>query len=90
MKEVGTIGGEVARGNKAARFREIGHAMYGTVWVRPISEALGVSVRSLQRWADGEAPIPEGIWDKVQLLALDCAVELEARARFLRTWESPE
>lgn len=38
-----------------------GTRLYGTDWKRPLCRALGVSERTLHRWAAGSHPIPSGI-----------------------------
>lgn len=48
--------------------REIGHALYGRsarAWQGEMADALGVNLRSVQRWAVGEGEPPEGVWDEL-------------------------
>jgi hypothetical protein len=37
--------------------------------VRPLAIALGTSRRTVQRWLDGSAPVPAGIWTELAALA---------------------
>jgi hypothetical protein len=51
--------------------RRIGARIYGANWQAPISRALGVNLRTLQRWVNGQNPIPPHIEaDLRQLLAI--------------------
>lgn len=36
--------------------REVGALLYGRHWQTDLAEALGVSVRTVRRWARGDAP----------------------------------
>ena len=41
-----------------------GHAIYDIEhWRRPLADALGVSARTMQRWASGQVEIPDGVAD---------------------------
>lgn len=40
---------------------QVGKAMFGERWQTDISRLLGVSDRTVRRWAAGDA-VPEGIW----------------------------
>ncbi len=43
-------------------FRAIGQAIYGTArWHTPLAAALGVGVRTVQRWANGQNEIPADV-----------------------------
>lgn len=49
----------------ATLLREIGQALYGRsarAWQGEMADALGVNLRSVQRWAIGEGEPPEGVW----------------------------
>lgn len=43
-------------------FRKTCVAVYGKRWKKAASEAMGVNVLTIRRWADGESPIPEDAW----------------------------
>jgi hypothetical protein len=43
-------------------------ALYGTGWHGPLADALGVSLRTTQRWGTGAMPIPNGIWGELSTL----------------------
>lgn len=52
-------------------FRQAGESLYGEVWQPLFAKALGVNLRTLQRWANGQNEIPDGVADDVrQLLAI--------------------
>ena len=38
--------------------REIGEALYGDHWISPLARALGVNVRTMQRWAAAQNSVP--------------------------------
>lgn len=37
-------------------------ALFGQQWQTPLSRALDVNIRTVQRWAAGENPPPVSIW----------------------------
>ena len=42
--------------------RTIGESLYGTYWIKPLADALGVNQRTVQRWALGQyAPSPHAV-----------------------------
>ena len=45
-----------------------GVRLYGSEWKRPLAAALGVTERTMQRWASGTHPIPEGVTGDVERL----------------------
>ena len=58
-------------------------ALHGADWRAPSARDLGVGLRNFRRIADGEAPIPPGIWTELRALLIghsltcrDIAVEL--------------
>jgi len=42
--------------------RQIGEVLFGSSWQADLAEVVGVSDRSLRRWAAGEGNIPPGVW----------------------------
>jgi Protein of unknown function (DUF1488) len=42
--------------------RQIGEALYGATWQAELSKAIGVSDRSMRRWAAGTDAVPSGVW----------------------------
>jgi len=64
----------------ADHLRAVGEALYGPNWQTPLSEALGVSDRTVRRWAAGDFAIPEGIW-------ADIAALCKKRGADLAKWE---
>lgn len=45
-----------------------GRSLYGSGWKRPLAASLGVTERTIQRWASGSLPIPEGVTGDVERL----------------------
>lgn len=44
-----------------ALLREIGETLDGPSWQTPLAARLGVAVRTVQRWAGGTSPVPDGL-----------------------------
>lgn len=55
-----------------ALLREVGEALDGPSWQTPLAARLGVTVRTVQRWASGERGVPDG-------LAIELADHLERK-----------
>lgn len=49
-------------------FARIGAALYGDLWQGSLAYALGVSPRSVARWASGYSQIPPHVWDELRTL----------------------
>lgn len=49
-------------------FERAGQMLHGEAWRLPLSRDLDVGERSVRRWANGESPIPEGIWSELRTL----------------------
>lgn len=47
---------------------ECGEALYGPRWQRALARSLGVSDRTVRRWAAGTHPVPAGVQGDVQML----------------------
>ncbi len=47
-------------------FRSAGLTIWGSSWQFAMADALGVSTRTINRWAKGERAIPEGILGEIQ------------------------
>ena len=85
---------EVAAADAAEAAREAlaaaGETLYGAEWVSPLSRELGVALRTVQRWASGDVPVPERILTaEIPTLAQRAVdkglpVQLEARAAEVR------
>lgn len=44
-------------------------ALYGPEWQTPLAGALGINIRTVQRWAAGDFNPPSGVWaDMLPLL----------------------
>jgi hypothetical protein len=59
---------------------EIGKALYGEHWETASSRKIGVSDRSMRRWANGTDRVPWGVW-------FDVYREVEARVQNLKHWQ---
>lgn len=67
----------------AAKLAEIGQALFGPSWQTPLADALGVAVRTVQRWAAGEREPAEGVWRDLATLCRARAKALERAAEKL-------
>ena len=66
--------------NDTQLLSEVGQTLYGEHWEAPVSREIGVSDRSMRRWANGTDLIPWGVW-------LDIYRHLEARTLTLDYWK---
>lgn len=62
--------------NNSLLLREVGEAMYGPRWQSELARDLDVAIRTMQRWAAGDAPLPAGLY-------LDCLQLATERAAML-------
>lgn len=61
-----------------ALLTEIGAAMYGeTSWKTPLAADLGVAMRTISRWENGDFAIPEGLRDDLARLLQEKAQRFE-------------
>lgn len=63
--------------------RDAGTALYGPLWRVPLGNALGVSERTVRRWASGEWPVPSNVWGELRPLLEARSVELASVRRKL-------
>lgn len=49
----------------------IGQALYGALWQSALARDVNVAVRTMQRWAAGETPIPPTLREELAQLAAD-------------------
>ncbi len=52
----------------ATLLRDIGHTLYGPsvrTWQGEMADALGVNLRTVQRWAIGEGEPSDGVWGEL-------------------------
>lgn len=56
----------------------IGAALYGPQWQTPMAAALGVSVRTVQRWASGAIKVSPAMWAKILTIAERRKIEVKA------------
>lgn len=75
----------------AILLRQVGEELYGATWQADLSRAIGVSDRTLRRWAGSSTDeVPEGVWLDIHRLAEARWVPLkyfdeEIQARLKRT-----
>lgn len=53
----------------ADEFSAFGLALYGHGWQTALARALDVNTRTVRRWASGETPVPEAVWDELHKVA---------------------
>jgi hypothetical protein len=56
---------------------DAGSALFGPRWQVDLARALGVSDRTMRRWAAGETDPPRSIWTDVDRLCTERAQELD-------------
>ncbi len=56
-------------------FRAAGLVLYGPAWQFRMADALGVSPRTINRWAKGERPIPDGIEAEIRSKLVPAQIE---------------
>lgn len=59
---------------------EAGEALYGERWQSELSRDLGVSDRTMRRWAAGTTDVPVGLYVDLLRLTQERAAKLEAMA----------
>lgn len=65
-----------------------GRALYGPHWRNPLARDLGVSDRSLRRWAAGEIAVPSGVLNRLHDVISERVTQLHAVQRVI--WHTPE
>lgn len=71
-------------------FAELGEMLYGPQWQSPLARALGINLRTVQRWATGESTPPETVMDEVIKMFLAHAEHVAALAEQVRPSTTPE
>lgn len=64
--------------------RETGEALYGPRWQSDLARALGVSDRTMRRWASRDDRVPDGVRTDLHRLLLERAQHLDALAERLK------
>jgi hypothetical protein len=59
---------------------EAGEALYGPRWQSELARSLGVSDRTVRRWATGQNAVPSGVMADLLTLVQDRAAVLNALA----------
>ena len=68
-----------------ALLREAGEALHGLAWMTPLAKDLGVTDRTVRRWAAGDFQIPAGVWPELrELLKARSLVLASVRRRLPR------
>jgi len=60
-----------------ALLAQAGALLHGERWRLPLARDLGVASRTVERWAAGTVPIPEGLVHDVRQLVVDRIEDLE-------------
>ena len=58
--------------------RAVGEALYGSPWQTNLAHDLGVSDRTVRRWARGDFEIPVGVWSDISKLCRTRGLDLHA------------
>lgn len=66
--------------NDSRRLEACGEALHGKQWRLELAQALGVSERTIRRWAAGSSPVPAGAWTDLEAMLLERAARLKALA----------
>ncbi len=67
-----------------ALLREAGEALYGARWQSELARALGVSDRTVRRWAAGSFAVPAGVWETIRDLLRERGAALASVRRRLK------
>lgn len=57
---------------------QYGRALYGARWRAAMADDLGVSERTVRRWAKGEFQVPEGVLRELRAKCVAKATEIAA------------
>jgi hypothetical protein len=68
---------------------ETGRALYGARWYSEMAGELGVSQRTVRRWAAGEFEAPPGVYRDLREIALKRAAHLKAIAASISLRRAP-
>lgn len=68
---------------------ECGEALYGPRWQSELARDVGVSLRTMQRWAAGTHDVPSGLYVDLLRLVTDRAAVLDALATRLPAAGAP-
>jgi hypothetical protein len=47
-------------------FRQLGRRVFGEEWISRLARAAGTNLRTVQRWAAGDRPIPPQVWSHLR------------------------
>jgi len=64
--------------------REAGEALYGARWQSDLARDLGVSDRTVRRWAAGSFAVPAGVWGLIHNLLRERGVAMANVRRRLK------
>lgn len=64
---------------------QVGEALYGPHWVRPLAAALGVSERTMRYWQAGTIKPPAGAWADLSRMCGERSKELASLAKSLKS-----
>lgn len=68
---------------------ECGESLFGQKWRVELAQALGVSERTVRRWAAGTSPVPGDVWIEINSLLSSRAKRLREMAALLKQRPAP-
>ena len=68
---------------------DVGEALYGSRWQSDAARDLGVSIRSVQRWAVDARGVPSGVWRELLRITQERATALDALVDRLKIEGAP-
>lgn len=69
--------------NTSSFLAECGESLFGQKWRVDLAQALGVSERTVRRWAAGSSPVPGDVWLEINSLLSSRAKRLREMAALL-------
>jgi hypothetical protein len=80
----------IAPAERLALLVRTGEALYGRHWHRDLAEALGINLRTMQRWAAGDFVPPVAVMDRLTEHCRERAAEIEKTLAALDAREAAE
>jgi hypothetical protein len=75
--------------NAPSMLAECGESLFGTKWRVDLGQALGVSERTVRRWAAGSSPVPDDVWTEIGALLFNRAKRLRDLANAIKQLPKP-
>ncbi len=64
--------------------RQCGEALYGSRWQTDLAAALGVSDRTIRRWATDQTSVPRGVYTDLLRMTMERTIVLDDLAERLK------